>query len=95
MKTIINSIKGFFTGLLSLVKGFLSDEEGEASSKRLAMLFLITCLGVTFIISATSKREIEPSEHLIDAVVTVILFLAGFTNVDRAIKAYKSTKGTN
>jgi len=95
LSNLINSIKSTLVGLVSLIKGFLCDEEGEASSKRVAMLFLVICLGVAFVVSATSHREVEPSEHLIDAVVTVILFLAGFTNVDRAIKAYKGKKESN
>lgn len=78
----------FFKGIFEWVKQFLADADGEASSKRLSMLFLVACLGFGFIASAVSHKDIQPSEHLTDSVVTVILFLAGFTNIDRAIKAF-------
>lgn len=88
----INSIGKAFSSFLSWVKSFLADADGEASSKRLSMLFLVSCLGFGFVASAVTHKDIQPSEHLTDAVVTVILFLAGFTNVDRAIKAFSSKK---
>lgn len=88
----INSIGKAFSSFLSWVKSFLADADGEASSKRLSMLFLVSCLGFGFVASAVTHEDIQPSEHLTDAVVTVILFLAGFTNVDRAIKAFGSKK---
>ena len=56
------------------------------------MLFLVSCLGFGFVASAVSHKSIQPADHLTDAIVTVILFLAGFTNVDRAIKAFGSKK---
>ncbi len=84
----LNSIGKVFSSLLSWVKAFLADADGEASSKRLALLFLVACLGFGFIASALTHKDIQPSEHLTDSVVTVILFLAGFTNIDRAIKAF-------
>jgi uncharacterized membrane protein YbjE (DUF340 family) len=79
-----------FKSIFEWVKQFLADADGEASSKRLSMLFLVSCLGFGFIASALTHKDIQPSEHLTDAVVTVILFLAGFTNIDRAIKAFGS-----
>jgi energy-converting hydrogenase Eha subunit C len=88
----INSIGKAFSSLLSWVKSFLADADGEASSKRLSMLFLVSCLGFGFVASAVTHKDIQPSEHLTDAVVTVILFLAGFTNIDRAIKAFGNKK---
>lgn len=91
----LNSIGKAFSSALGWVKAFLADADGEASSKRLAMLFLVVCLGFGFVASAVSHKDIEPSTHLTDAVVTVILFLAGFTNVDRAIKAFGDKKKTN
>jgi uncharacterized membrane protein YbjE (DUF340 family) len=78
----------FIKSVFKWIKEFLADADGEASSKRLSMLFLILCLGFGFISSAITHKDIQPSEHLTDAVVTVILFLAGFTNIDRAIKAF-------
>lgn len=91
----LNSIGTAFSKVLSWIKAFLADADGEASSKRLALLFLVACLGFGFISSAVTHKDIQPSEHLTDAVVTVILFLAGFTNVDRAIKAFSSKKESN
>jgi hypothetical protein len=79
-----------FKSIFEWIKQFLADADGEASSKRLSMLFLVSCLGFGFIASAVTHKDIQPSEHLTDAVVTVILFLAGFTNIDRAIKAFGS-----
>jgi hypothetical protein len=87
-----NSIGKAFSSFLGWVKSFLADADGEASSKRLSMLFLVSCLGFGFVASAVTHESVQPSEHLTDAVVTVILFLAGFTNVDRAIKAFGSKK---
>ena len=84
----MKSIGKFLSSILKWVKAFLADADGEASSKRLSMLFLVACLGFGFIASAITHESVQPSEHLTDAVVTVILFLAGFTNVDRAIKAF-------
>lgn len=89
---LLNSIGKAFFSFFSWVKAFLADADGEASSKRLSMLFLVACLGFGFVASALTHESIQPSEHLTDAVVTVILFLAGFTNVDRAIKAFGSKK---
>lgn len=88
----LNSIGNSFSKLFSWIKSFLADADGEASSKRLSMLFLVSCLGFGFLASAITHEDIKPSEHLTDAVVTVILFLAGFTNVDRAIKAFGGKK---
>lgn len=88
----LNSIGKLFSSLFNWIKSFLADADGEASSKRLAMLFLVACLGFGFLASAISHKDIQPSDHLTDAIVTVILFLAGFTNVDRAIKAFGSKK---
>lgn len=88
----LNSIGQAFSSLLSWIKSFLADADGEASSKRLSMLFLVSCLGFGFIASALTHKDIQPAEHLTDAVVTVILFLAGFTNIDRAIKAFGGKK---
>lgn len=88
----INFIGKAFSNLFTWVKSFLADADGEASSKRLSMLFLVSCLGFGFVASAVTHESIKPSEHLTDAVVTVILFLAGFTNVDRAIKAFGTKK---
>lgn len=85
----------FFKSIFEWVKQFLADADGEASSKRLSMLFLVACLGFGFIASAVTHKDIQPSEHLTDAVVTVILFLAGFTNIDRAIKAFGSKSKKN
>lgn len=89
---LLNSIGKAFSKLFSWIKAFLADADGEASSKRLSMLFLVACLGFGFVASAVTHESIQPSEHLTDAVVTVILFLAGFTNVDRAIKAFGAKK---
>jgi len=89
---LFNSLKGGTTAIIDFIKAFLSDEGGELSSKRLAMLFLIGCLGYAFLHSSISGKEIGASEHLIDALVTIVLFLGGFTNIDRAIKAYKDLK---
>jgi hypothetical protein len=91
----IQSIGKAFSSLLTWIKAFLADADGEASSKRLALLFLVACLGFGFVASAVTHKDIQPSEHITDAVVTVILFLAGFTNVDRAIKAFGSKGKSN
>lgn len=95
MKKIISIFKSF----LGWIKAFLADADGEASSKRLAMLFLVACLGFGFLSSAFTHKDIQPADKLTDAVVTVILFLAGFTNIDRAIKEFgtrgKSNSGSN
>lgn len=88
----LKSIGDVFSKALSFVKALLADADGEASSKRMSMLFLVSCLGFGFLASAITHEDIKPSEHLTDAVVTVILFLAGFTNVDRAIKAFGGKK---
>lgn len=91
----MKSIGKFLSSILKWVKAFLADADGEASSKRLAMLFLVACLGFGFLASAVTHKDIQPADHITDAIVTVILFLAGFTNVDRAIKAFgKNPSGT-
>jgi hypothetical protein len=92
ISSLYNSLKEGTIAVIDFIKAFLSDEGGELSSKRLAMLFLIGCLGYAFLFSCISGKAIGASEHLIDALVTVILFLGGFTNIDRAIKAYKDLK---
>lgn len=88
----LNSIGKSFSSFFTWVKSFLADADGEASSKRLSLLFLVACLGFGFIASAVTHEDIQPAEHLTDAIVTVILFLAGFTNIDRAIKAFGPKK---
>ena len=88
----IQSIGQSFSSFFNWVKSFLADADGEASSKRLSLLFLVACLGFGFIASAVTHEDIQPAEHLTDAIVTVILFLAGFTNIDRAIKAFGPKK---
>jgi len=61
---LLNSIGKAFSSFFSWVKAFLADADGEASSKRLSMLFLVACLGFGFVASAKKNDSSSTSETL-------------------------------
>jgi len=85
MKKIIKSITNWF-------KDTFTDSEGEASSKRQLVAFLVICLGVAFLKNVWHPKELAPSEVLVDAVVTVICFLGGATVGDKVAKLFAKKK---
>lgn len=85
-------MKKIFTSLKEWFKDTFTDSQGEASSKRQLMAFLILCLGAAFLKNVWNPKELAPSPILVDAIVTVICFLGGATVGDKIAKIFDKTK---
>lgn len=85
-------MKKLLTSLKAWLKDSFTDSQGEASSKRQLMAFLVLCLGVAFIKNVWQPKELAPSTILVDAVVTVICFLGGATVGDKIAKIFDKSK---
>ena len=85
MKKLLTSLKNWF-------KDSFTDSQGEASSKRQLMAFLVLCLGAAFLKNVWHPKELAPSPILVDAVVTVICFLGGATVGDKIAKMFDKKK---
>ena len=85
-------MKKIFKSIASWFKDTFTDSEGEASSKRQLVAFLVVCLGAAFLKNVWHPKELAPSEILVDAVVTVICFLGGATVGDKVAKMFGKKK---
>ena len=81
-------MKKLLKGIKDWIKSTFTGSNGEASSKRQLLAFLILCLGIAFIKNVWHPVDKVPSEVLVNAVVTVICFLGGATVGDAVAQAF-------
>lgn len=68
---------------LTWVSTFLSDEKGNASSKRLVGIISALTLCVTLYHNSFSPLDVAPSTPLVDAVALLCFGCLGLTSIDK------------
>jgi uncharacterized membrane protein HdeD (DUF308 family) len=82
MKNVLKGLKGW-------IKSTFSGSNGEASSKRQLMAFLIICFSIAFLRHSFTSENLSTSKLLIDALVSLIYLLGGATVVDGVAQILK------
>ncbi len=69
--------------LLSFIKGVVSDERGEVSSKRVCGIICTLILCATLFANQFTDEHIKPSDTLVDCVTALAFGCFGLTSIDK------------
>ena len=69
--------------LLSFIKGVVSDERGEVSSKRICGIICTLMLCATLFANQFSDEHTKPSDTLVECVTALAFGCLGLTSIDK------------